>query len=127
MDLKKLARPAALTVLGLHVAYGVALVAAPAPLTRRWLGDPADGDPTQVPLRGLGAREIIFHGAALAAALKGAPLRPLMLASMAGDVTDVVVSAAQRDGLPDGALKAVALAGGGSAALSGVMAAVVES
>ena len=42
-----------------------------------------------MPLRGLGAREIVVHGAAIAAALRGAPLRPFLAASAAGDVADI--------------------------------------
>ena len=70
-------RTATLTVLGLRVAYGAALIAAPERLTRRWLGPAAGAPPTQVPLRGLGAREIVVHGAAIAAALRGAAAAPV--------------------------------------------------
>ena len=63
-------RTATLTLLGLRVAYGAGLIAAPERLTRRWLGPAAGAPPTQVPLRGMGAREIVVHGAAIAAALQ---------------------------------------------------------
>ena len=63
-------RTATVAVLGLRVAYGAGLIAAPARLARRWLGPAAGTPPAQVPLRGLGAREIVLHGGALAAALR---------------------------------------------------------
>jgi hypothetical protein len=71
-------RTAAITVLALRVAYGAGLIAAPECLTRRWLGPSAAAPPTQVPLRGLGAREIVVQGAAIAAALRDVPLRPFL-------------------------------------------------
>ena len=71
-----------------------------------------------MPLRGLGAREIVIHGAAIAAALRGAPLRPYLAASVAGDVADIVATVAGRDGLPDGAAPATVAVAGGSALLT---------
>ena len=95
-------RTAALTLLGLRVAYGAALIVAPERLRRRWLGPAAGAPSTQVPLRGLGAREIVVHGAAIAAALRDAPLRPFLAASVAGDLADIAATVAGRGGLPDG-------------------------
>ena len=61
-------RAAAIAVLSLRVAYGAALVVAPGRLTRSWLG-PAGGEPpAAVAVRGLGAREVALHGAAIVAA-----------------------------------------------------------
>src|SRR4051794_33619045 len=77
-------RSATIAVLGLRVAYGVALIAAPERLALRWLGPAAGTPPAQVPLRGLGAREIVIHGAAIAAATRDLPLRPFLAASVAG-------------------------------------------
>ena len=119
-------RVATLTVLGLRVAYGAALIAAPERLALRWLGPEAGKPPTQVPLRGLGAREIVVHGAAIAAALRGLPLRPFLVASVAGDVADIVATAAGRRGLPDGAAPATLAVAGGSALLTAGLAAAVD-
>ena len=47
-------RTAAVAVFSLRVAYGAALIVAPARITRSWLGPAVDGDATQVALRGLG-------------------------------------------------------------------------
>ena len=119
-------RIATFVLLGFRVAYGAGLIAAPERLARTWLG-PASGEPpAQVPLRGLGAREIVVHGAAIAAALNGKPLRPFLAASAAGDVADIVATAAGRRGLPDGAAPKTLAVAGGSALLTVALAAAVE-
>ena len=119
-------RTATLAVLGLRVAYGAALIVAPERLALRWLGSSAGAPPTQVPLRGLGAREIVIHGAAIAVALRGKPVRPFLAASAAGDVADIVATLAGRRGLPDGAAPATVAVAGGSALLTAALAAAVE-
>jgi hypothetical protein len=119
-------RTATIAVLGLRVAYGAGLIAAPERLAKRWLGPAAAEPPTQVPLRGVGAREIVVHGAAIAAALRGLPLRPFLAASIAGDVADIVATLAGRRGLPDGAAPATLAVAGGSALLTAGLAAATE-
>jgi hypothetical protein len=119
-------RVATLTVLGLRVAYGAALIAAPERVTRRWLGPSAGTPPTQVPLRGLGAREIVVHGAAIAAVMRGAPLRPFLAASAVGDTADIIATAAGRRGLPAGSAPATLAVAGGSALLTAALAAAVD-
>ncbi|MFZ0089517.1 MAG: hypothetical protein WAL63_08425 [Solirubrobacteraceae bacterium] len=120
------ARRAAVAVLGLRVAYGVGLIVAPTRLAGRWLGQDARHAPTQVPLRALGAREIVLHVGALVAALGDRPLRPWLLASVAGDLTDVTATFAGRDELPDESGVATLVVGGGSALVSAVLAAAVD-
>ncbi len=119
-------RLAAIAVLGLRVGYGFGLVAAPARLARRWLGPAAEGGPTQIPLQALGAREMVLHLGALWAAVHDAPLRPWLLASIAGDLTDVTATIARRDRLPAGAAGATLRVGGGSALASVVLALSLE-
>jgi hypothetical protein len=119
-------RGAAAAVLGLRIAYGAGLILAPARLARRWLGPESSTAPTQVPLRGLGTREIVLHAGALAAALTKAPLRPWLLASIAGDLTDVAATVVGRDQLPPGSAQATVVVGGGSALISGALAIAVE-
>jgi hypothetical protein len=119
-------RTATIAVLGLRVAYGVALIAAPERLALRWLGPAAGTPPAQVPLRGLGAREIVVHGAAIAAATRDLPLRPFLAASVAGDLADIAATVAGRRGLPDGAAPATLAVAGGSALLTAALAAAVE-
>ena len=116
--------PAASIVLAARVVYGVGLAAAPERLARRWLGPAAATGPTQVALRGLAAREILIHGGALAAARRGAPLRPWLAASVAGDASDVAATALA-SGLPPGAKRATVVVAGGSAALTAAVAALV--
>ena len=117
-------RTAAIGVLSLRIAYGVALAAAPQRLTRSWLGPIAD--PTEVALRGLAVREVAIHGVALAAALRGAPLRPWLAVSIAGDLGDVGSTALGRSALPAGAVPKTALVAGLSALLTAAVVAAVD-
>jgi hypothetical protein len=119
-------RVATFALLGMRVAYGAGLIAAPGRLARNWLGASAGEPPAAVPLRGLGAREIVVHGAAIAAALNDKPLRPFLAASAAGDVADILATAAGRRGLPDGAAPKTLAVAGGSALLTAALAAALE-
>jgi hypothetical protein len=119
-------RVAATAVLGLRIAYGAGLLAAPGRMARRWLGASADTAPTQIPLQGLGTREIVLHCGAIIAACRDSALRPWLAASIAGDLTDVAATVARRGELPDGSARATVLVGGGSALISALLAAAVE-
>ncbi len=120
------ARTAVIAVMGLRVAYGVGLLVAPARLARRWRGLAAETAPTQVPLQGLGTREVVMHTGIAIAAYRGRALRPWLLGSIAGDLTDVGATLARRSELPGGAALATALVGGGSALVSGLLALAVD-
>jgi hypothetical protein len=109
-------------VLGLRVAYGVALIAAPERLARRWLGPDTARAPAQVPLRALGMREALLHAGGIAAAVRGGSLRPWFAASIAGDLTDIASTVAGRRELPDRAAAATAVVAGASALLSALVA-----
>jgi hypothetical protein len=113
-------------VIGLRIAYGAGLILAPSRLAKRWLGPEASAAPAQVPLRGLGMREIVLHAGAILAALGDAPLRPWLLASIAGDLTDIAATFAGRRQLPEGSAMATLAVGGGSALASGALAIAVE-
>lgn len=119
-------RSLAVAVLTLRVVYGAALIARPERLTRRWLGPDTARAPTQVPLRGLGAREIVVHGAALVAARRGDRLGGYLAASVAGDVSDILATLAGRRELPDGAAAATIAVAGGSALLTAAVAVLAE-
>ncbi|HEX3834800.1 MAG TPA: hypothetical protein VHW04_22640 [Solirubrobacteraceae bacterium] len=121
------ARKGAIVVLGLRIAYGAGLVAAPGRLSRRWLGPAANAAPTQVPLRALGAREIVLHAGAILAAVRGAPLRPWLAGSIVGDLSDLTATVTGRDELPRGSATATLVVAGSSALLSAAVAATVES
>jgi hypothetical protein len=118
-------RTAAIAVLSLRIAYGVGLAAAPARLVRSWLGPTTA--PTEVALRGLGVREIGVHTAGLVAAVTGAPVRPWLAISLAGDLGDIAATAAGASGLPGGAVPKTAAVAGGSALLTAVVAAAVDA
>jgi hypothetical protein len=121
------ARKGAIVVLGLRVAYGAGLVAAPGRLGRRWLGPAANAAPTQVPLRALGTREIVLHAGAIVAAVRGAPLRPWLAGSVVGDLSDLIATVTGRDQLPRGSATATLVVAGSSALLRAAVAAAVES
>lgn len=110
---------AALGVLGFRVAYGAALLVAPDKVTKSWLGSLDDA--SRVALRGLGAREVGLHVLAIAAVLRGAPVKPLLAASIAGDLNDVLATAVGRGGLPEGAAGKTAAVAGGSAVLTALI------
>jgi hypothetical protein len=118
-----MADPLLLGVLGLRTAYGAGLLLVPDRLTRRWLGAGGRTPAAHVALRALGAREVLLHGLALAAALRGAPVRPFLAASIAGDCADIAATVASREGLPPGAAPATAAVAGASAAISVAIAA----
>ena len=120
------ARTGATVTLALRVAYGAALLAAPGRVTRSWLG-PAGGEPpAAVAVRGLGAREVAVHGAALIATWRGLPLRPWLAISIAGDVADIAATVAGRRSLPRNAAPATAIVAGASAAISAAVAAAAD-
>jgi hypothetical protein len=108
-------------VLGLRIAYGVTLMIAPERLARRWLGPDSGRAPTQVPLRGLGARETVLHTGAVLAAFRDGPLRPWLAASIAGDCVDIAATLVGRDQLPDGSPLATAVVAGASALISAAL------
>jgi hypothetical protein len=113
-----MADPLLLGVLGARTAYGAGLLLVPDRLTRRWLGAGGRTPAAHVALRALGAREVALHGLALAAALRGAPVRPFLAASIAGDCADIAATFASRGGLPPRAAPATAAVAGASAAVS---------
>ena len=100
-------RIAAIVVLGLRAFYGAALLVTPGRVTKQWLGPSAARPPAVV-------------------AVRGAPLRPWLALSIAGDLSDIAATAAGRDGVPDKApVKTLAVAGG-SAAISAALALFVD-
>jgi hypothetical protein len=119
-------RIAAVAVCGFRIAYGAALLAAPHKITKRWLGPGREGAAAKVALRALGAREVAIHSFAAAAALRGGSVRPWLLASIAGDLSDIAATTAARRGLPSGSAPATAAVAGASAALSAAVVAAAE-
>jgi len=111
-------RMAVLANFVLRAAYGGAMLAVPGRIGEPWLGRPAPTAASDVPLRGVGGREVAVHLAGTGAILRGGPCRPWLLASLGGDLTDIVSSVVQRRQLPSGGLRACLLAGGGSALMT---------
>lgn len=115
-------KPFASAVLGLRVAYGAALVAAPCRLTARWLGPGATQHAGgRVGLRALGTREVLLHAGALAALWRGEPVRPWLIASIGGDLGDIAWTASARASLPEGSAPATLAVAGGSALLTALV------
>ena len=121
------ARTATALICGARIAYAAGLITAPEQLTRRWLGPPAVQPSTQIPLRGLAVREIGLATGGLLASLRGAPVRPWLVAQIAGDLSDVLASVWGRNGIPPAAVSAVTAVGGASAALTAGAALAVDS
>ena len=112
-------------VLASRIAYGAALLLSPEKVAgNRWLGPDAGRPAAQVPLRGLGAREVALHGVALASFLRGSPIRPFLAASIAGDLADIGATTLAREGLPEGSAPATAGVAGGSLLLTALVAAL---
>jgi len=113
-------------VAGLRLFYGVALALAPGAVGSKWIGRDARRPATAAALRALGVRDLALQAGAAAAAMRGEPVRPWLLAAIAGDVTDVIATASASDNVPDDApMKTLAVAGG-SALVSGVLIAAVD-
>lgn len=85
---EKAIRIGAIGILGSRIAYGLALV--------------------------VSSGEIVPDRLALAALLRDAPVRPLLAASIAGDLADIAATAISREGLPDGSAKATTAVAGPS-------------
>lgn len=112
-----------ISVLASRIAYGAALLVSPERVAaNRWLGPDARRQAARVPLRGLGAREVALHGVALASFVRGAPIRPFLAASIAGDLADIGATTVSRDGLPANSAPATAAVAGGSLLLSALVA-----
>jgi hypothetical protein len=120
-------RAATAVVLGLRIAYGAVLIVNPERLALRWLGPDSRRAPTQVPLRGLGAREIALHTGGVLAAVSQRPLRPWLAASIAGDCVDIAATVIGRDELPDGAPLATTVVAGASALISAALFAALDA
>ena len=116
---------AAVALAGMRMAYGLALAVAPASTGSKWIGGDGGRPATGVALRALGAREVALHAGAVAAVLRGEPVRPWFLASMVGDCMDVAATAGASGHVPEDApLKTFAVAGGSALLSAAVLTAV---
>jgi hypothetical protein len=99
-----------------RVAFGVGLLAAPQRVASGWLEQDAARAPTQVAIRGLGARDIALAGGLARAAHRGDDLRPWLIGCAACDLSDIAATLAAGDSLGSRARwGTVALAGAAAA------------
>lgn len=112
MDPATIARVAAAT----RAAIGVALLAAPGPAAKRWLGDEQPGG--HVAVSGLGGRDLAI-GLGTLWALGGRKRGPRawLIASGSADVADLVATLRSRRGLSTAAVAGTVALAGGSAVL----------
>jgi hypothetical protein len=111
-----------------RVALGAGLLAAPRLLGRPWVGSVANGPAGQLPLRALGAREIIIGAIALHT-IDHPEVGPRWQRTCAiADAVDALATLAARPALPPlGSALVVAMAAGGAATGLGVARALAGS
>jgi hypothetical protein len=100
-----------------RIAFGAGLIAAPQRVASGWLPGEAGRAPTQVAIRGLGARDIALAGGVILAARQGAGVRPWVVGCVACDLADIAATLGAGDALP-------ARSRWGTVALAGVSAAI---
>jgi hypothetical protein len=100
-----------------RIAFGVGLLAAPQRVAKGWLAGDAQRRPTQVAIRGLGARDVALAAGVVLAAREGAAVRPWLVGCLACDLADIASTLAAGSALPARARwGTVALAGGAAIA-----------
>ena len=114
MDVPTIARAAAAA----RAVIGVALLAAPGPAGKRWLGDVSERPGAQVAISGLGGRDIAL-GLGTFWALGGRRRNPgpWLIASAGADTADLLSTLRSREGLSTAAVIGTVAIAGGSAAL----------
>jgi hypothetical protein len=114
MDATTIARAAA----GARAAIGIALLAAPGPAAKRWLGDVSEEPGAQVAISGLGGRDLaIGLGTLWALGGRKRASRAWLVASGGADLADLVGTLRSRRGLSTAAVVGTVAVAGGSAAL----------
>lgn len=101
-----------------RAAIGIALLAAPGPIGKRWLGDVSERPGAQVAISGLGARDLALGlGTAWAAGARKRGPRAWVIASGAADLADLVGALRAREALSTASVVGTVALAGGSAAL----------
>ena len=91
--------------------FGVALLAAPAPIARSWVG--ADDTPASVLTRSLGGRDLVIGAGLALAATHGGDPRLWLAGGVLADTVDGIATLAAGDDIPrNGRIATTALAGG---------------
>jgi hypothetical protein len=109
--------PATTTAFALaRIAFGAGLIVAPQRVASGWLAADAKRAPTQVAVRGLGARDVALAAGLVLAARRGEDARPWLAGCIACDVADIAATLAAGAALPARARwGTVVLAGTGAA------------
>ena len=118
---------ATIALAGARVAFGLGLLAAPARIGSSWLGPDGERPATHVALRGLGARDIALAAGAAWASARGSAVRPWLVATVGGDLSDIAATLAAGDSLPSRARTGTLLLAGASALACAELAAAVDS
>ena len=100
-----------------RIGVGIALLVAPGPAARTWIGDASTLAPVKALTRGFGARDLALGVGVLRALEAGDPVRPWLRASAASDAADAVANIVAFRQLPKlGRVLAVAVATGAAVA-----------
>jgi hypothetical protein len=114
MDLPTIARAAGAA----RAAIGVALIAAPGPIGKRWLGDVSERPGAQLAISGLGGRDLALGlGTFWALSGRRRTPRPWLIASAGADTADLLATLRSREGLNTAAVIGTVAIAGGSAVL----------
>jgi hypothetical protein len=101
-----------------RAAIGVALIAAPGPIGKRWLGDVSERPAAQLAISGLGGRDLALGlGTFWALSGRRRTPRPWLIASAGADTPDFLATLRSREGLNTAAVIATVAIAGGSAVL----------
>jgi hypothetical protein len=97
-----------------RIAIGAAMIAKPPLATSGWVGRVAHRPGGHVLARGLGARDAALGAITLVALRSGQPVRPLVLAGLVCDGTDLLATHAARHNLPRLAAPLIYVLAGGA-------------
>jgi hypothetical protein len=101
-----------------RAAIGVALLSAPGPAAKRWLGDVSEAPGAQVAISGVGARDLVLGlGTVWALGGRKRDVRPWLIGSAVADTVDLLSTLRSRDGLSTASFAGTVAIAGGSAAL----------
>ena len=110
-----------------RIAFGAGLIVAPQRVAGGWLPGDAARKPTQVAIRGLGARDAAIAAGLVLAARNGERLRPWLAGCIACDLADIASTLAAGDALPARARWGTVALAGSAAAIGAALAASADS
>ncbi len=111
-----------------RLAFGVGLLAAPATISRGWIGPDAERAPVKIALRGVGGRDIALSAGALASLGDRERLQLWLAGAIVADLCDTASTLAAPGGsLPDNARWGTVALGGGAALAGAALLRAVRS